>query len=147
MVEKATIEDVMKVLMASRKQDMHQLWTTCSHLVAKSGLPPEVLAKHLPYDVVAKIEELRLKSPSFSGRSLLLGLPTHRPFLQHLPGAGEMEEENKIHRMRRALDSSDVELVKLMVMGEGIIYPRSRRSGFCFCFFDIKRKRCRRDKF
>ncbi|KAK4346000.1 hypothetical protein RND71_036176 [Anisodus tanguticus] len=48
MVEKASIEDVMKVLIASRKQDMHQLWTTCSHLVAKSGLPPEILAKHLP---------------------------------------------------------------------------------------------------
>lgn len=125
MVEKASIEDVMKVLMASRKHDMHQLWTTCSQLVAKSGLPPEVLAKHLPFDVVAKIEELRLKSSSFSGRSLLLGLPTHRPnFLQHLPGAaGEMEEENKIHRMRRALDSSDVELVKLMVMGEGTYDP------------------------
>ncbi|PPE00859.1 hypothetical protein GOBAR_DD02136 [Gossypium barbadense] len=83
MVEKASIEDVMKVLIASRKQDMHQLWSTCSHLVAKSGLPPEVLAKHLPIDVVAKIEEMRLK-------------------------------------MRRALDSSDVELVKLMVMGEGL---------------------------
>uniref|UniRef100_A0A453GMD6 Regulatory protein NPR central domain-containing protein n=1 Tax=Aegilops tauschii subsp. strangulata TaxID=200361 RepID=A0A453GMD6_AEGTS len=59
MVEKASIEDVMKVLMASRKQDLHQLWNTCSHLVAKSGLPPEVLAKHLPLDVVAKIDDLR----------------------------------------------------------------------------------------
>ncbi|PPS16669.1 hypothetical protein GOBAR_AA03920 [Gossypium barbadense] len=91
MVEKASIEDVMKVLIASRKQDMHQLWTTCSHLVAKSGLPPEVLAKHLPIDVVAKIEEL----------------------------PADLEDQ-KIRRMRRALDSSDVELVKLMVMGEGL---------------------------
>ena len=55
MVEKASIEDVMKVLMASRKQDLHQLWTTCSHLVAKSGLPPEVLAKHLPIDATWKL--------------------------------------------------------------------------------------------
>ncbi|CDY33841.1 BnaCnng07590D [Brassica napus] len=38
MVEKASIADVMKVLIASRKQDMHQLWTTCSYLVAKSDL-------------------------------------------------------------------------------------------------------------
>ncbi|KAF8006995.1 hypothetical protein BT93_K1101 [Corymbia citriodora subsp. variegata] len=95
MVEKASIEDVMKVLIASRKQEMHQLWTTCSHLVAKSGLPPEVLAKHIPIDVVAKIEELRLNT------------------------AAELEDQ-KIRRMRRALDSSDVELVKLMVMGEGL---------------------------
>jgi regulatory protein NPR1 len=121
MVEKASIEDVMKVLMASRKQDLHQLWTTCSHLVAKSGLPPEVLAKHLPMDVVSKIDELRLKS-SLSRRSPFLAHHHHPP-----PGGGmeassaaDIDEHHKIRRMRRALDSSDVELVKLMVMGEGL---------------------------
>ncbi|KAK4404798.1 Regulatory protein NPR5 [Sesamum angolense] len=109
MVEKASIEDVMKVLIASRKQDMHQLWTTCSHLVAKSGLPPEVLAKHLPIDVVAKIDELRLKS-SLARRSLM---PHHHPHHHDLGAAADLEDQ-KIRRMRRALDSSDVELVKLM---------------------------------
>ncbi|KAL3533644.1 hypothetical protein ACH5RR_007165 [Cinchona calisaya] len=117
MVEKASIEDVMRVLIASRKQDMHQLWNTCSHLVAKSGLPPEVLAKHLPIDVVAKIEELRLKS-SLARRSLM---PHHQHHHHHDLGAAAQElEDQKIRRMRRALDSSDVELVKLMVMGEGL---------------------------
>ena len=116
MVEKASIEDVMKVLIASRKQDMHQLWTTCSHLVAKSGLPPEVLAKHLPIDVVAKIEELRLKS-SLARRSLI---PHHHHHHHQDIGAAADLEDQKIRRMRRALDSSDVELVKLMVMGEGL---------------------------
>ncbi|MBA0615566.1 hypothetical protein Gotri_016535 [Gossypium trilobum] len=116
MVEKASIEDVMKVLIASRKQDMHQLWSTCSHLVAKSGLPPEVLAKHLPIDVVAKIEEMRLKS-SLARRSLI---PHHHQQHHHdLATAADLEDQ-KIRRMRRALDSSDVELVKLMVMGEGL---------------------------
>ncbi|KAL0383478.1 UNVERIFIED_CONTAM: Regulatory protein NPR5 [Sesamum calycinum] len=115
MVEKASIEDVMKVLIASRKQDMHQLWTTCSHLVAKSGLPPEVLAKHLPIDVVAKIDELRLKS-SLARRSLM---PHTHPHHHDLGAAADLEDQ-KIRRMRRALDSSDVELVKLMVMGEGL---------------------------
>ncbi|XP_065857283.1 BTB/POZ domain and ankyrin repeat-containing protein NBCL [Euphorbia lathyris] len=114
MVEKASIEDVMKVLIASRKQDMHQLWSTCSHLVAKSGLPPEVLAKHLPIDVVAKIEELRLKS-SLARRSLM----PHHHHHHDLSAAADLEDQ-KIRRMRRALDSSDVELVKLMVMGEGL---------------------------
>ncbi|XP_022153885.1 regulatory protein NPR5 [Momordica charantia] len=117
MVEKASIEDVMKVLIASRKQDMHQLWTTCSHLVAKSGLPTEVLAKHIPLDVVAKIEELRLKS-SLARRSLMPHHHHHHHHLQ-LSAAADLEEQ-KIRRMRRALDSSDVELVKLMVMGEGL---------------------------
>ncbi|KAL2480737.1 Regulatory protein NPR5 [Abeliophyllum distichum] len=117
MVEKASIEDVMKVLIASRKQDMHQLWTTCSHLVAKSGLPPEVLAKHLPIDVVAKIEDLRLKS-SLARRSLMPH--GHHHHHHDLGGAAADLEDQKIRRMRRALDSSDVELVKLMVMGEGL---------------------------
>ena len=114
---KASIEDVMKVLLASRKQEMHQLWSTCSNLVAQSGLPPEVLAKHLPIDMVAKIEELRLKS-SMARRSLI---PHHHHHHHHhdLSVAADVEDQ-KIRRMRRALDSSDVELVKLMVMGEGL---------------------------
>jgi len=116
MVEKASIEDVMKVLLASRKQDMQQLWATCSHLVAKSGLPPEVLAKHLPIDIVAKIEELRIKS-SMARRSLVPHHHHHHPHHHH---ASLDLEDQKIRRMRRALDSSDVELVKLMVMGEGL---------------------------
>ncbi|XP_043723569.1 BTB/POZ domain and ankyrin repeat-containing protein COCH-like isoform X2 [Telopea speciosissima] len=118
MVEKASIEDVMKVLIASRKQDMHQLWTTCSHLVAKSGLPTEILAKHLPIDFVAKIEELRLKS-SLSRRSFMSHHHHHHHQHPDLSAAAELEDQ-KIRRMRRALDSSDVELVKLMVMGEGL---------------------------
>ncbi|WZZ82033.1 hypothetical protein YC2023_102605 [Brassica napus] len=109
MVEKASIEDVMKVLIASRKHHMHQLWTTCSYLVAKSGLPTEILAKHLPIELVAKVEDLRLKS-SMPLRSLM-------PHQHDLTSALDLEDQ-KIRRMRRALDSADVELVKLMVMGE-----------------------------
>ncbi|XP_038988220.1 BTB/POZ domain and ankyrin repeat-containing protein NPR5-like [Phoenix dactylifera] len=117
MVERASIKDVMKVLMAAHKQDMRQLWTTCSHLIADCGLPPEVLGKHLPIDIVAKIEELRLKP---GRRSFLThdSLPTHHYF-PAAPTAGP-DDHHKIHRMRRALDSSDIELVKLMVMGEGL---------------------------
>ncbi|KAJ8471989.1 hypothetical protein OPV22_026332 [Ensete ventricosum] len=118
MVEKASIEDVMKVLMASRQQDMQQLWATCSHLVAKSGLPAEVLAKHLPIDVVARIEELRLKS-SFARRPSFVARHPHQLDVAG-PAADLEDHHHKIRRMRRALDSSDVELVKLMVMGEGL---------------------------
>ncbi|CAA6662096.1 unnamed protein product [Spirodela intermedia] len=119
MVEKASIEDVMKVLMASRKHELHQLWTTCSHLVANSGLPAEVLAKHLPIDVVAKIEELRLKS-SLTRRSSAFLQQHHAAVDLGSAASTELDEQEKIRRMRRALDCSDVELVKLMVMGEGL---------------------------
>ncbi|XP_078445348.1 BTB/POZ domain and ankyrin repeat-containing protein NPR5-like [Wolffia australiana] len=121
MVEKASIEDVMKVLIASDKHELPQLMTTCSNLVASSGLPAEVLAKHLPIETVAKIEELRLKS-SLTRRSAAF---LHHHAAVDLAGGGgggaaELDEQEKIRRMRRALDCSDVELVKLMVMGEGL---------------------------
>ncbi|XP_018685440.2 BTB/POZ domain and ankyrin repeat-containing protein NPR5-like isoform X2 [Musa acuminata AAA Group] len=120
MVEKASIEDVMRVLMAAWQQDMQQLWTTCSLLVAKSGLPAELLAKHLPFDVVARIEELRLRS-SLARRPSFLACHHHTHPIDVAISSADIEDHHqKIRRMRRALDSSDVELVKLMVMGEGL---------------------------
>ncbi|URE29692.1 hypothetical protein MUK42_16655 [Musa troglodytarum] len=120
MVEKASIDDVMRVLMAAWQQDMQQLWTTCSLLVAKSGLPAELLAKHLPFDVVARIEELRLRS-SLARRPSFLARHHHTPPIDVAISSADLEDRHqKIRRMRRALDSSDVELVKLMVMGEGL---------------------------
>ncbi|GLJ07181.1 hypothetical protein SUGI_0060570 [Cryptomeria japonica] len=113
MVEKASIEDVTKVLMIARKQDLQYLWNTCSHLLAKSGLRTEVLARHLPSDVVAKIQEIRLKYSNY-GRPNIHILPNNE-----VATSSSMEEQN-IRRMQRALDSSDVELVRLMVMGEGL---------------------------
>ncbi|CAO2147585.1 unnamed protein product [Urochloa humidicola] len=119
MVKEASVDDVMKVLMASRKFEMQELWATCSHLVARSGLSADLLAKHLPIDVVAKIEEIRAKSPSPSAAAT----PRSSPFLTHhyLPMANSAaDRDHKIRRMRRALDAADIELVKLMVMGEGL---------------------------
>ncbi|TVU50807.1 hypothetical protein EJB05_02197 [Eragrostis curvula] len=120
MVKEASVDDVMKVLMASRKFEMQELWATCSHLVARSGLSADLLAKHLPIDVVAKIEEIRAKSPTAAGAT-----PRSSPFMtthHYLPIANNAagDRDHKIRRMRRALDAADIELVKLMVMGEGL---------------------------
>ncbi|KAJ1274129.1 hypothetical protein BS78_05G039000 [Paspalum vaginatum] len=121
MVKEASVDDVMKVLMASRKFEMQELWATCSHLVARSGLSADLLSKHLPIDVVAKIEEIRAKSPAAASA------PPRSPFLTHhyLPisapaPSSAADRDHKIRRMRRALDAADIELVKLMVMGEGL---------------------------
>ncbi|XP_066356598.1 BTB/POZ domain and ankyrin repeat-containing protein NH5.2-like isoform X2 [Miscanthus floridulus] len=122
MVKEASVDDVMKVLIASRKFEMQELWASCSHLVARSGLSADLLAKHLPIDVVAKIEEIRAKSPG----AVSAGSTTPRsPFLTHhyLPinaASSAADRDHKIRRMRRALDAADIELVKLMVMGEGL---------------------------
>lgn len=100
----ASIEDVMRMLAASHKQEETHLWTVCSNLVGKSGLSRENLSKHLPGEVVSMIEQIRRKTGFGYGGSLSTGAIT----------------ENRTNRMQKALDSSDVELVKLMVMGEGL---------------------------
>ncbi|KAK8943291.1 Regulatory protein NPR5 [Platanthera zijinensis] len=111
MVEKASMEDVMKVLIAARQEELHHLWSTCFRLVANSGLPPEFLSKHLPLDVAANLEELRRCSSVSTS-------PRHASDL--LSPAASDHHHQKIRRMRHALDSSDVELVRLMVVGDGL---------------------------
>jgi regulatory protein NPR1 len=85
----ASIENVMRMLAASHKQEETHLWTLCLNLVGKSGL---------------MIEQIRRKTGFGYGGSLSTGAIT----------------ENRTSRMQKALDSSDVELVKLMVTGEGL---------------------------
>lgn len=94
----------MRILIAARKQDGPHLWTLCSKLVAKSGLSSEILQKHLPAEVVAEIESIRQK--------------TGYGYDASISSNGITEQRTK--RMQKALDSSDVELVKMMVMGEGL---------------------------
>ncbi|XP_062197128.1 BTB/POZ domain and ankyrin repeat-containing protein NH5.2 [Phragmites australis] len=119
MVKEASVDDVMKVLMASRKFEMQELWATCSHLVARSGLSADLLAKHLPIDVVAKIEEIRSKSPVAAASTPRSPFLTHHYLPINAPSSAA-DRDHKIRRMRRALDAADIELVKLMVMGEGL---------------------------
>lgn len=107
LVEKVAIEDVMRVLIAAKKQELQPLWDTCSELVAKSGLNLDALRKHLPVDVATEIEGIRFQR-GYGMRTAFDG--SERGSLQ----------EQRIRRMRQALDCSDVELVKLMVMGEGL---------------------------
>ncbi|KAG0586558.1 hypothetical protein KC19_2G100000 [Ceratodon purpureus] len=105
MAENASIEDVMRMLVTARRQEDLYLWNLCSKLVAKSGLSSETLRKHnLPPEIVWELESIRQK--------------TGYGFETSMAGNGVSEQKTK--RMQKALDSSDVELVKLMVMGEGL---------------------------
>ncbi|XP_024376188.1 BTB/POZ domain and ankyrin repeat-containing protein COCH isoform X2 [Physcomitrium patens] len=104
MAEKASIEDVMRMLVIARKQNDLHLWHLCSKLVAKSGLSPKMLLKYLPGDLVQELQSIRQKTGYNSDTT----------------ASGSATLEQKIKRMQKALDSSDVELVKLMVMGEGL---------------------------
>jgi regulatory protein NPR1 len=69
-----------------------------------------VLQKHLPADVVVEIELIRQKTgyhglyDGGSGSSI----------------SNNALSEQRTKRMQKALDSSDIELVNMMVMGEGL---------------------------
>ncbi|XP_024394421.1 BTB/POZ domain and ankyrin repeat-containing protein NBCL isoform X2 [Physcomitrium patens] len=107
--EKASTEDLMRMLIAARYQMENHLWKLCSKVVAKSGLTPEILHKYLPAEIVGELESIRQRSgyaleASSSGNDML---------------------ENKTKLMQKALNSSDVELVRLMVMEEGLILDKA----------------------
>eukprot|EP00249_Psilotum_nudum_P004210 c17751_g2_i1 orf=535-1479(-) len=101
----------MQALILAKKQKFQHLWCTCSELVAKSGLTQEALTKHLPLDLVRDIVDLRLQ------RAYPLQMTNGRD--------NRPLEEQRIRRMQQALDSLDVELVRLMVLGEGLNLDKS----------------------
>lgn len=96
-VEKAQVEDVIPILIAANVCDTgnDQLLTRCIHRVGRSDLDNVALEKELPQEVVNKVKELRLSS----------GVAT-------LPSSSQ---QKNIHRIQKALDSDDVELVKLLL--------------------------------
>ncbi|XP_024400787.1 regulatory protein NPR6 isoform X2 [Physcomitrium patens] len=104
MAEKASVEDVMRILTTAHTQENKHLWNVCSKLVAKSGPFSEILQKHLPANIVCELEDIRRKS-GFGFEAAMSSNTT---------------SEQKTKRMQKALDSSDVELVQLMINGEGL---------------------------
>lgn len=104
MAEKASVEDVMRILTTAHTQENKHLWNVCSKLVAKSGPSSEILQKHLPANIVCELEDIRRKS-GFGFEAAMSSNTT---------------SEQKTKRMQKALDSSDVELVQLMINGEGL---------------------------
>ncbi|MCO5561259.1 hypothetical protein L7F22_014880, partial [Adiantum nelumboides] len=121
-VEKISIDDVMRVLVTARKQGLATLWTMCSELVARSGLATETLKKHLPPEIVAAIEEIRMQRCHYYRHDMVYhSSHNSSPPLSSIErGTVSPMPAARIRKMRQALDSLDIELVRLMVMGEGL---------------------------
>ncbi|RXH80978.1 hypothetical protein DVH24_004892 [Malus domestica] len=103
-----------------RTETSHHFIETKLVNVKKKKIPKatsSTINEHLSIDVVAKIEELRLQS--FVARRSMMPHHHHHHHNHDLRAAADLEDQ-KIRRMKLALDSSDVELVKLMVMDEGL---------------------------
>lgn len=103
-VERAQVEDVIPILIAANvcETGNDQLLTRCIHRVGRSDLDNVALEKELPQEAVKRVKEFRSS----------LGVAT-------FPSSSQ---QKNIQRIQRALDSDDVELVKLLLHeGEGKI--------------------------
>ncbi|XP_010908601.1 BTB/POZ domain and ankyrin repeat-containing protein NPR1 [Elaeis guineensis] len=98
-VEKAFVEDVIPILLVAFHSQLSQLLSHCMKRVARSDLDNISLQKELPQEVAEEIKLIRHKAQTDEPNSL-----TVDPVL-----------EKRIRRIHRALDSDDVELVKLLL--------------------------------
>lgn len=99
-VEKAFAEDVIPILVAAFHCQLNELLSHCIQRVARSDLDGVSLQKEVPYEVYCEIKSLRPKPQLETQSSLEEVDPLY---------------EKKIRRIHGALDSDDVELVKLLL--------------------------------
>ncbi|KAJ4976536.1 hypothetical protein NE237_001642 [Protea cynaroides] len=102
-VEKAFVEDVIPILLVSFHCQLDQLLTHCINRVAQSDLDSISIEKDLPFAITETINSLRFKSQPEKTN----GMVTDLLF------------EKRIKRIHKALDSDDVELVKLLLSESG----------------------------
>ncbi|KAK3188880.1 hypothetical protein Dsin_028441 [Dipteronia sinensis] len=100
-VEKALVEDVIPILLVAFRCKSNQLVAQCVDRVARSDLDNIFIEKELPNEVAEIIRKLRLKPLLDDENDMVDEVdPLH---------------EKRIRRIHRALDSDDVELVKLLL--------------------------------
>ncbi|KAL5858980.1 hypothetical protein ACOSQ4_000276 [Xanthoceras sorbifolium] len=99
-VEKASVEDVIPILMAAFHCQLNQLLSHCIQRIVRSDLESACLERELPHEVYSEIKSLRSKS------------------LQESEGnVGEVDpiHEMRIRKIHKALDSDDIELLELLL--------------------------------
>ncbi|XWS30130.1 hypothetical protein CRYUN_Cryun24cG0091500 [Craigia yunnanensis] len=122
-VEKALVEDVIPILVAAFHYQINQLLSDCIQIVATSDLDNVCLEKELPQEVYGKIRSLRLK-----------------PQQEAEPGAVELDPilEKRIRRIHKALDSDDVELIKLLLKESNVTLDDAYALHYAAAYCDPK---------
>lgn len=122
-VEKALVEDVIPILVAAFHCQLNQLLSQCIERVARSNLDNVSLEKELPNTVSSEIKSLRLKPQPEANPSVEQVDPVH---------------EKHIRRIHRALDSDDVELVKLLLKESSITLNDAYALHYATAYSDPK---------
>ncbi|XP_057970505.1 BTB/POZ domain and ankyrin repeat-containing protein NPR1-like [Malania oleifera] len=122
-VEKADAADVIPILVVAFHCQSNQLVTQCVHRVARSDLDSISLEKELPYEVAEDIKLIRLKSQLHDEDNKVAMDPLH---------------EKRIRRIHKALDSDDVELVRLLLSESEITLDEAYALHYAAAYCDPK---------
>ncbi|XWS19937.1 hypothetical protein CRYUN_Cryun31cG0058800 [Craigia yunnanensis] len=122
-VEKALVEDIIPILVVAFHCQCSQLVSQCVDRVARSNLDSISIEKELPYEVAESIRLLRLKSP---------------PEDEDNEAVVDPLREKRIRRIHKALDSDDVELVKLLLTESDITLDDATALHYVAAYCDPK---------
>lgn len=122
-VGKALAEDVIPILVVAFHCQLSELVTHSIERVARSDLDSICIEKELPHEVVEKIKLLRRDS-QHDGE---LNTPPVDPL-----------HEKRIRRIHKALDSDDVELVKLLLSESNITLDEAHALHYAAAYCDPK---------
>ncbi|CAN8231328.1 unnamed protein product [Cochlearia groenlandica] len=117
-VEKSLVENVLPILLAAFHCDLSQLLDQCVERVARSDLDRFCIEKELPFEVSERIKLLRIKSMSIP----------------------EVEDKSieRTRKVLKALDSDDVELVKLLLTESDITLDQADGLHYAVAYSDPK---------
>ncbi|KAA8537126.1 hypothetical protein F0562_029648 [Nyssa sinensis] len=122
-VGKALVEDIIPISLVAFRCQSSQLLAQCVHRVARSDLDSISLEKELPYEVAENIKLLRLKSQIDAENDMVQVDPLR---------------EKRIRRIHKALDSDDVELVKLLLTESDITLNDAYALHYAAAYCDPK---------
>lgn len=122
-VGKALVEDVIPILVAAFHCQATQLLTQCINRVARSNFDNISFEKELPDEVSENIRLIRLKSQPDNEDNIVAVDPLH---------------EKRIRRIHKALDSDDVELVKLLLTESEITLDEAYALHYAAAYCDPK---------
>lgn len=122
-VGKALVEDVIPILGVAFHCQLSQLFAECVDRVARSDLEIVSLEKELPHEVAENIKVLRRKSPCSDKDNTESADPLR---------------EKRIRRIHKALDSDDVELVKLLLTESEITLDDANALHYAAAYCDPK---------
>uniref|UniRef100_M4DZK2 NPR1 n=1 Tax=Brassica campestris TaxID=3711 RepID=M4DZK2_BRACM len=122
-VEKSLVENVIPILLVAFHCKLTQLLDQCIERVARSDLYRFCIEKMVPLEVAERIKQIRLKSP-----------------LEEEENSPKVSDKmlERVGKILKALDSDDVELVKLLLTESDITLDEANGLHYSVVYSDPK---------